>query len=354
MEMARRSRSRLAIGAVLVLLLSVGLFYLVITGRTRKASITAVPSAFATSTDPAAEGTLVPRRLDGVLVPVGQEAFAPRAVMVENMVDARPLSGLSKANLAIESPVEGGITRFVLFFDATTTVEEVGPVRSARPYYIDWVIGWHGSYFHVGGSPEAMDKIRAASAFTNVDEMGAGRYFWRSDARYAPHNTYTKKALMDEAVLARGSSSSTAPVAWHFIDQASSTDRGDVRTINVAYGGSYNVSWKFDKERDVYVRWQGKKQQFDKDGSAVESDNVVVIKTDEQVLDDKGRLKVRTTGSGEAVAYRDGNKYVLHWRRSPGEPIRLESTDGTEFLFNRGTTWIEVTTDDSVFAGLGM
>ncbi|MDP3794018.1 MAG: DUF3048 C-terminal domain-containing protein, partial [Candidatus Uhrbacteria bacterium] len=67
---------------------------------------------------------------------------------------------------------------------------------------------------------------------------------------------------------------------------------------------------------------------------------------------DVGRLHVRTIGSGDALAYRDGNKYTIRWRRSAGEPIKFESKDGKEFLFNRGRTWIEVTIDDRMFAGL--
>lgn len=338
-----------AIGAVLLLLVSAGMFALVLSGKTRKAQAVTDPEIVAATSTAAA---MVPRRLDGVLVPAGEESFMPRAVMVENHVDARPLSGVAKANVAIEAPVEGGITRFMLLFDATSTVEEVGPVRSARPYYVDWASSWHAAYFHVGGSPEALDKIRALVSFLNIDEMGAGQNFWRAATRFAPHNTYTSQTLMTEAVDAKQASSTLPPIAWHFQDAASSTERGSVLTAKIAYGGSYNVTWKYDAERGAYARWQSGSAQKDKDGTAVESENVMVIKTDAQVLDDKGRLKVRTTGSGEATGYRDGKKFLLRWRRSAGEQMRFETQDGAEYLLTRGRTWIEVTTDDRVYAGL--
>lgn len=342
-------RWQIAGGAVLFFLLSLALLWFSITGGLRANG--SVPPPTATSTEPAA--AVLPRRLDGVFVPAGQEAYPPRAVMVENHPDARPVSGLSRASLVIEAPVEGGITRFLAFFDATTTLAEVGPVRSARPYYVDWAEGWRASYFHVGGSPEALDKIRSLTKFTDVNEYFAGNSFWRDDRRYAPHNVYTDKARMDEIVSRKTASGTTSVAAWHFQDVASSTDRGAITSIKISYGGSFNVAWAYDAERGTYVRRSAGLLQKDRDGSAVEAENIIVIKTEQQVLDAVGRLRVRTTGNGEAMAYRDGKKFILRWRRSAGEPMRFESSDGTEFIFTRGRTWIEVTTDDATFAGLG-
>lgn len=351
-ERFKRSRQPIAVGIVLLLAVSGGLFYLILTERIRRPSgpQSVVPDSTATSTTSTV--SLMPRRLDGVLVPSGEEALMPRAVMVENMVDARPLSGPAKAQVVIEAPVEGGITRFMLLFDATTTVDEIGPVRSARPYFVEWAQGWRALYAHVGGSPEALTKISNTPNFANLDEMAHGNSFWRATTRYAPHNTYTRSQLLTEILDSGRLATSTAPVSWHTQDLASSTDRGDVRTISIPYGGSYNVTWKYDRDRGVYARSQAGRVQKDRDGAPVESENVIMIKTDSQVLDNVGRLRVRTVGSGDAFAYRDGKKFALRWQRAAGEPMRFEGNDGTEFLLSRGRTWIEVTTDDRIFAGL--
>ncbi len=342
-------RWHIAGGAVLLVSASILLSWLVITGGTRFGQTD--PQPLATSTiDVIAK--LVTRRLDGVLVPAGDEAYPPRAVMIENHPDARPVSGLSLASVVIEAPVEGGITRFMALYDATSTLEETGPVRSARPYFVDWANGFHASYFHVGGSPEALDKIKTLPNFVDVNEFAYGTSFWRDSRRVAPHNVYTDKERMD-VILGRKQATGTRAVeAWHFIDMASSTDRGDVKSVRIPYGGSFNVTWNYTAERGVYVRNQGAVAQKDRDGSPIEVNNVVVIKTEQQVLDNVGRLRVRTTGNGEALAYRDGRKFILRWRRMAGEPIRFEGDDGAEFLFTRGKTWIQVTTDDTIFGGL--
>ena len=358
----QRSHRQVAIGAVLLLLVSIGLLYLILTGRLRgyQSPVVVASTEGTTTTIP-----FVPRRLDGMLVPTGEEAFAPRAVMIENHPDARPLSGLSKAQVVIEAPVEGGITRFMAFFDATTTVAEVGPVRSARPYFVEWAKAWNAVYFHVGGSPDALDLIKSygLAYFTNVNEMRAGQYFWHDGTRFMPHNTYTSHEVMSRAAedalemrkLVQSNLTldvSTMPIAWHFQDAATTSNRGDVLTVRVPYGGNYNVTWKFDREAGTYKRFQSGVLQIERDGATVETENIVVMRTDEKVLDAVGRLQIRTIGSGDALLYRDGNKYTMRWRRSPGEPIKFVGIDGAEFLLTRGRTWIEVTTDDRVFAGL--
>lgn len=342
-------RWHIAGGAVLLVIASMFLLSYVIAGGTRTGQAGSAPMPTSTI-DILAK--LVTRRLDGVLVSPQDAAYPPRAVMIENHPDARPVSGLSLASVVIEAPVEGGITRFMALYDATTTLAEVGPVRSARPYFVDWANGFRASYFHVGGSPEALDLIKSLSGFMDVNEFAYGNSFWRDSRRAAPHNAYTDKDRMD-AILGRKQATGTHAVeAWHFIDMASSTDRGDVKSVRISYGGSFNVTWNYDAERGVYVRNQGASVQKGRDGSVIEVNNVIVIKTEQQVLDDVGRLRVRTVGNGEAIAYRDGHKFILRWRRAAGEPMRFEGDDGAEFLFTRGKTWIQVTTDDATFAGL--
>ncbi len=355
----RRLKWSVPLVTLLVLGASVGLFFLIVSGKLRVNNGSHTPSASASSTawllQPGASTStqLVPRALDGVLVPIGQEMFVPRGVMIDNQIAARPQSGLSQTSLVIESPVEGGITRLLAFFDATTTPPEIGPVRSSRPYFIDWAQGWHAMYFHVGGSPDALNHLQAlGKTFGNVDQIASALYFWRSPKRSAPHNVYTNQPFMTQALIDGGLATSTSVVAWHFVDASTSTMSAHVSSINVGYPGDARVTWKFDPSTNLYRRSQGGKKQNDSDGTPLEAHNVIVIETDGQVLDEKGRLSVRTIGSGSAIAYRDGNRYAVRWSRIANEPIRFEFDDGSEFLFDRGNTWIEVTTNDLMFAGL--
>ncbi len=286
---------------------------------------------------------LVGRSLDGVLVSPDQAELMPYAVMVEMHPQARPLSGISKASLVYEAPVEGGITRLMAVFDATTTVENIGPVRSARPYFVEWADSLNAVYAHVGGSPESLNRIKGLLDFKNLDEFSQSRYFWRSEQRFAPHNTYTSHELMTRAVVSNEWSASRIKM-WSYEEPGSEVVKGNYRAIQIPYGGSYTLEWKYDEETDLYTRYQGGRVFKDADESVVTTKNVAVILTEQRVLDEIGRLYIRTTGSGRAMLFNHGQQADAQWKRTAGEHISFETVDGLPMVMARGTTWIEVIT----------
>lgn len=341
--------------AVLVVVIAlVAICYAIISGETRQFGSGKTPSP---STDSQAtsstETTLVSRQLDGVMVTSTLATLRPWAFMVDNQVDARPGEGLSKASVVYESPVEGGITRFLAVFDPTTDpAVKIGPVRSARPYFVDWASSMNAVYGHVGGSPDALDKIARISSSTllNADEMTrATAGYWRDSSRVAPHHVLTNPGRF-AAYLGENASSTVRFSSWRYTaSPAATSTTPDVSSIRITYGGSYNVRWAYDATKNQYRRTQAVKANT---RDAVYASNVVVIKTDAKILDDKGRLGLRTTGGGEAVIYRDGKKFIGRWHRAANEMIGFSGLDGSYIELRAGATWIQVTTDDLSFAGL--
>ncbi len=349
----KRSWPLLAVGAVLVLIVSVILFWFALTGAWRTAASTGVGSR---ASEVATSTVMVPRALDGVLVPAGESNLLPYVVMIDNHPDARPSSGLAAASLVFEVPVEGGMTRYMAVFDATTTVDQIGPIRSARPYFVELADAFGAVYAHVGGSPEAIDLIKSTSGFRNLDEMSNGKSFWRSSKRYPPHNAYTRTDLLHDAVTAKGWQPRTF-MAWHFkdddpLESASSTPRGRTAGPKISTGGVVDVVWTYDREQNTYARSLDGRPHVETDGTRVTAKNVVVLLTDSEIIDTEGRLKLRTTGRGSALLYRDGKKFSLTWRRSAGGTFQFETVDGSDALFARGTTWVEIVTSKSVFDAL--
>src|SRR5690606_23920743 len=140
-----------------------------------------------------------------------ERSRSPRTVgiMIENHYDARPLSGLADASVVYEAPVEGNYTRFLAVFPEDAEVQKIGPVRSARTYYLDWVSEYPDMlYMHVGGSPDALEKIKTHGIF-DFNEFYRGWYYWRDSGRYAPHNVYTSSALFQKAMDEYANTSST-------------------------------------------------------------------------------------------------------------------------------------------------
>lgn len=351
----RRRLILLVVGGLLVIGILGVLIYAILTGRTRGFSNEETP----TSTVPNLAGaptstvTLVPRRLDGIIVSSSAVSLRPWAFMVDIQSDARPAEGIADASVVIEAPVEGGITRLLALFDPMTTTTRIGAVRSARPYFVEWAGAWRAVYAHVGGSPDALDRLSRTPSTTVLDlnEMTRGANAFRRDpARVAPHQVFTTPERF--AGFLGPVATSTAQIgSWRYTADPIPTSTVAGVSPRIPYGGSYSVRWTYEPARNAYRRVQAGKALSNQ---AIYATNVVVMKTDAEVLDDVGRLKLRTTGGGEAVIYRDGKKLIGRWRRATNDSLAFVGTDGVDLALRAGNTWIEVTTDDRVFAGLDL
>ena len=91
------------------------------------------------------------------------------AIMIENSPDARPQSGLKDAEVVYEAVAEGGITRFLALYQQHHP-QLIGPVRSVRMYYVDWLTPYNASVAHVGGSYRALQLVRNGS-YRDIDQF---------------------------------------------------------------------------------------------------------------------------------------------------------------------------------------
>lgn len=97
-------------------------------------------------------------------------------VQIPNGTDgARPQAGLTHAAVVFEAIAESGITRFAAIFQNPDT-SVIGPVRSLRPYYLDWDTPFDCTVVHAGGSAEAIAALRAGG-HREMDENYT--YMWR-------------------------------------------------------------------------------------------------------------------------------------------------------------------------------
>ena len=262
------------------------------------------------------------------------------AVVIENATDARPQDGINRAFLVMEAPVEGDITRWLAFFSADEAVEEIGPVRSARPYFVEWAMDFDALFAHVGGSPEALTLLRSRGA-SDMDEFFNTSTFWRSRRRAAPHNVYTESARL-EAAFER-----IAPrdVSYEpFLFEEIQPTVNEAQEIRISYGNRfYDVSWRFDAETNRYTRYHGDTKHTMRDGSALEASNVIVMLTDVRIIDDEGRKRIRTEGMGDAIFLRAGLQEALTWRREASDTrTHFVFKDGKEAALVPGVTWIHV------------
>lgn len=293
------------------------------------------------STEPAHRHPLTGEGIDQPL----SAALQVFAVMIDHSVDAWPQSGVDDAFLVIEAPVEAGIPRLEAFFYEGQTVEKIGPVRSARPYFVDWADEFDAMYVHVGGSNAALDLIANNGTF-DMNEFFHGSTFWRSTDRFAPHNTYTSTELLMSAIDSareKGRAPDLLYGTWKFkSDEKTPPAVGIEPTVDFS-APTYRAEWKYDSASNRYRRTQAGLPYQSAEGDDVLANNVAVVVTDIEVIDDVGRRKIDTVGEGKAFVFQDGTAIEGTWKKaSASERLRFYDATGNEIAMNAGKTWIEV------------
>lgn len=288
------------------------------------------------------------RMIDGKLVTAGWENKFPVAVMVENMVSSRPQAGLDRANIVYEALAEGGITRFLAVYASGEEIKKIGPVRSARTYYLDWAKELNAAYVHVGGSPEALRLIPQYDIL-DLNQFYNSPNFWRAKERAAPHNLYTSSELLARAVVSKEWGPNGSFEAWNYKNKEQPATTTKTLTLNFS-SYSYQVEYKYDPVKNDYSRFQAGAEHVMEDGATIRVKNVIVQFAKTRLADAENRLAIETIGEGEARIYLDGKEILGTWKKTTRESrTRYYDSTGQEIEFNRGTAWVEVLpTDRSV------
>ncbi len=279
----------------------------------------------------------------------------PFAVMINNAGEARPQSGLNKADCVIEVVDEGGITRLIGIF-SSKEVEVIGPIRSARQYYAEMSRMFDPVYVFWGTYPEGykivenmdMDVLTplgdqsGASGITA--NMTDGKDAWRDSTRVAPHNAYSSTEKLKAAAANNGYDVEGGQSPFSFKLDASEENRGAVGDIKIDFSvASFASDFKYDKALNNYKKSTGGTEDIDRETSEnLYFNNVIALVTDiANSGDSAGHMIVRTTGSGKAFYFFDGNVVEGTWERtSILDSMIFKDGAGNEVLFNRGSTYI--------------
>jgi len=261
------------------------------------------------------------------------------AIMIENSTDARPQSGLKQGEVIYEAIAEGGITRFLVLYQQNKP-GLIGPVRSVRPYYVEWYAPWNASMAHVGGSSKALKEIRNGS-YRDIDQFFNANTYWRASDRYAPHNVYTNFKRLDALNKKKGYKTSN-PKGF-LREDTKKAAKITARTINVHISSAaFDSSYRYDTKRNYYVRSQGGAKHVDREKGTITPKVVVVLDVKERtVFEDTYRQVITTTGSGKATIFQDGEVIKATWKRdSKKSQIQFFDAKGKEVALARGQTWI--------------
>ncbi len=312
-------------------------------------SPTPVPTPTPTPT-PVPPPSPVPAPLTGKMVSPIVAARHPIAVMIDDLGPARPQSGFNSAAVVWQAPAEGGIPRYMMVFQDQVP-ESIGPVRSARYYYIAWAAEWKALYAHVGGSPQAMETLRQkgnGQLVYNADEFRWARYFHRISERNSPHNMYTEGKTLRQLANRVGAEDGPMEPVWKFADDAPLAERPKGGTIVVKYPAN-TIKYNYDRNSNTYYRGVTReaKQVDAATGERVHPKNVVVMLMQFGPLNDgnpnKHRLEATVIGKGKAWIATNGKTIEGTWRKkSLTAPTLFYDELGHQVTLTVGQTFIQV------------
>lgn len=269
----------------------------------------------------------------------------PIAVMLGNDPVARPLAGLSKADMVVEMPVLiSDVTRLMAVYQVNYPTES-GGVRSARHNFIELANGLDALMVHWGGSFRALSYFKL-NYIDHVDGLTDGSAFYRVSRKAAPYNGYTTFDKVKTRATEKGYKLTSDFHVYSFKDEAEVAERGTAGTLEIPYPGNDEVSFKYNPETNAYVRYnKGELQHDEIDGAEITAKNIVVMKTTYAPLLGSQYLDVKVVGSGDCVVYQNGKSQPCTWKKDASDrhnPLLFYDVNDKVIPFVRGTTWIEI------------
>lgn len=317
----------------------------------------------------------------------------PITAMIENHVEARPESGLSRADVVYEAVAEGGITRFVGVFYCGAAAEDVqvAPIRSARVYFVNLAAGYGTDpvFLHQGeannicsdcpGGVKPSSQINATvNVLTLFDKLGwqggpkgnnfdggynigfpiveRNQYRLSSTPSAWEHSVVADLDLVWAEAAKRGfnyKDDSGVPWTqgfrkWLFQD-GKATNSPTAVDIKFNYWDSmpgYDVEWKYDSSTNSYERFNGGTAHVDweYDKPQLAAKNVAIMfATEKGPLDSEHHMFYQVIGTGKAIVFQNGQAIQGTWQKaSPLDREVFYDTTGKEIQMVRGQTWVEV------------
>ena len=329
-----------AVIALGILLLAAGVTYMILASQPKPAPV--VHETIKPPEPPQKYYSL----LNGIEVKTEASLRKPvTAVIIENSPDARPQSGLKQAEVVYEAIAEGGITRYMVLYQQNAP-SLIGPVRSLRPYFLDYATSYHASIAHIGGSTKALKAVRNGN-YRDIDQFFNAASYWRSPDRYAPHNVYTDSKHLAALNKSKGYVSSTF-TSFQRVD-GTPASKPTARTFYVNFSsGLYNTKYTYQAKCNCYNRYLAGSLNKDRERGTITPSVVVALHVDEStVMEDWWRERIKTSGQGKAEIFQNGNITEATWsKKNQAAPLRLIDADGKDIPLVRGQTWIAVVPND--------
>jgi Protein of unknown function (DUF3048) N-terminal domain/Protein of unknown function (DUF3048) C-terminal domain len=282
--------------------------------------------------------------LTGLEVKEGEIDQRPVAVMINNHPKARPQSGLHKADIVYEVLAEGKITRFLAIFQSEIP-DVIGPVRSAREYYVDLSKGFNALYINHGWSPSAKEKLEAGEADYLNGLFYDGTLFWRADHRKAPHNSYISNENIAKGAESNHYDMNAEVEPYEFLTEEEVVNiKGEqANKFVIKYDNSltWHAAYEYNQTEHSYSRYSGTEQTVDLETKEpITLSNILVVEMNHHLKDEYGRREIDLTSGGKAILLQNGLKQDVEWENRDGRILPVKNGEIVKFV--PGRTWINI------------
>jgi hypothetical protein len=287
----------------------------------------------------------------------------PLIVMIENHLDARPQAGLTDADLIYETLVESGITRYMVVFWGKDS-KKVGPIRSVRSYFLDWVSEYDDPPLcNIGQAGyESWEEVIVpeADARSYIIRYNIKSYSW-----YGRNVTWRDKEKYNKGIAWEHVAYSETQTLWKdaqtlgwvgpaefeslkFKKDAKKEERSLSQEIEIKFlnlsSTNYKVNWIYDIDSNSYKRLLADKPHIDENNNKqITAKNIIIEHCQyRQTGDRNGRLVFTTIGEGNADIIRDGEVLKGTWKKQDRTSRTKFYYNNEEVELNRGQTWIEI------------
>lgn len=276
----------------------------------------------------------------------------PYAVMINNINEARQVqSGLTEAYMVYELLAEGGITRYLALFKDKET-EKIGSVRSARHYYIDYVLENDAIYVHFGYSTQAQYELDSLGIANNINFLYDNGY-WRDNpfGIASEHTAFTSMANIKEVANKKGYRQETDKgVLLNYdaegVDLTKYESATDANKITIVYSNYTTDVYDYDAENKVYIRSvNGSVQRDFAADKDITAKNIIYYTVDYSSIpgDEKNRLNVDNIGTGEGYYISEGKAIKITWTKDKRDSKTIYKDEkGNELKVNDGNTFIQI------------
>jgi len=277
----------------------------------------------------------------------------PLAVMIDTNIGDAKHAGLQDSYINYEIIVEGGLTRIMALYK-DKEVGIVGPVRSARNYFIDYALEHDAIYAHFGWSPNAENDIKELKV-NNINGMVDTDAYMRDRNLPSPHNVFTSTKKLRSMASNKSYESSTSnwqvftysiPAIELSQSENSYLDSELITAtkVTIPYSNNEYRSYNYDSTNKYYLRSKNGEAHIDrKTGNQLHYKNIIIMKVENKTIDQEGRQSLKTTGSGEGYYITNGNALPIRWsKETRTSKTKYTYKNGSEVILNDGNTFIQI------------